>query len=173
MKTDDKIRDEKLQYDISRKVAKISALSSGEIDKYEFLKSKEIFPFDQRRMMEQGKFVYSPLRKAFKKQTKTIEDQAKKQIKALEEHGKQIIKSSGEKYSSDLLKQKEIFDNLVNERMLEINKLSEGTDFNNLSYYYRSKSAPKYFVRFKGPLIVYNGIKNGRITLQKEEKLQE
>ena len=57
--------------------------------------------------------------------------------------------------------------------MFEINKLNEGVDFNNLTYYYTSKSAPKYFVRFKGPLFVYNDIKNGRISLQKEEKIQE
>ena len=49
--------------------------------------------------------------------------------------------------------------------MFEINKLSEGIDFNNLTYYYTSKSAPKFFVRFKGPLITYNDMKNGRISL--------
>ena len=45
-------------------------------------------------MIEQAKFTYSLLRKAFKKQTKTIEDQGKKQIKALEDHGKQLIESN-------------------------------------------------------------------------------
>ena len=40
-------------------------------------------------MIERAKFTYSPLGKALKKQTKTIEDQGEKQIKALEEHGKQ------------------------------------------------------------------------------------
>ena len=57
--------------------------------------------------------------------------------------------------------------------MLEINKLGEGIDFNNLTYYYTSKTAPKYFVRFKSHLIIHNDIKNGRISLQKEEKIQE
>ena len=33
----DQVRDAKLQYDINRKAAKISALSSGKIDKYEYL----------------------------------------------------------------------------------------------------------------------------------------
>ena len=37
MITNDKIRDEKLQYDIRRRAAKMSALSSGKIDKYEYL----------------------------------------------------------------------------------------------------------------------------------------
>ena len=37
MAIDDKIRDEKLQYNINREAAKISALSSNEIGKYEHL----------------------------------------------------------------------------------------------------------------------------------------
>ena len=41
---DYKIRDEKLQYDINREAAKISALSSGKIDKYEYLKAKKYYP---------------------------------------------------------------------------------------------------------------------------------
>ena len=57
MKIGDKIRDEKLQYDINRKAAKISALSSGKIDKYEFLTGEEIIPPDQRRVIEEAKFA--------------------------------------------------------------------------------------------------------------------
>ena len=89
MTIDDKIKDEKLQYDINREAAKISARSSGKIDKYEYLTGEEILPSDQNKIIEQAKFTYSPLCKAFEKQTKTIEDQGEKQIKALEEHGKQ------------------------------------------------------------------------------------
>ena len=85
--TDDKIRDEKLQYDIGGETAKISALSSGKIDKHEYLAGEEILPSDKRRVTEQAKFSYSPLGKALEKQTKTIEDQGKKQIKAVEDHG--------------------------------------------------------------------------------------
>ena len=81
--------------------------------------------------------------------------------------------SSGEKNSLELLKQKEVFDEFVNERWFEINKLSEGIDYNNLTYHYKSKNAPKHFIRFRCPLIMYNDIKNGRISLQKEEKIQE
>ena len=90
---DDKIRDKKLQYDINREAAKISALSSREIDKYEFLTGEEILPPDQRRVIEQAKFAYSPLGKAFEKQTKTIEDRGKKQIKAIEDHRKLLAES--------------------------------------------------------------------------------
>ena len=47
---DDKIRDQKLQYNINKEVAKISALSSGKIDKYEYLTGKEILSFDPRNL---------------------------------------------------------------------------------------------------------------------------
>ena len=52
MTIDDKFRDEKLQYDIDREAAKISASSSGKIDKYEYLTGEEILPLDQRRVIE-------------------------------------------------------------------------------------------------------------------------
>ena len=80
----DKIRGEKLQYDINREAAKISVLSSGKIDKYEYLTGEEILSSDQRRVIQQAKLTYSPLGKALEKRTKTIEDQDKKKIKALE-----------------------------------------------------------------------------------------
>ena len=48
MTTEDQIRDEKLQYDINREDAKISALSSGKIDKYEFFTGEEILPSDKQ-----------------------------------------------------------------------------------------------------------------------------
>ena len=83
MTIEDQIRDEKLQYDFNREVAKISALSSGKIDKYECLTGEEILPSNQQQIIEQAKFTYSPLGKAFEKQTKTIEDQGKKQVDAL------------------------------------------------------------------------------------------
>ena len=48
MTTDREIRDEKLQYDINREAVKISALSSGKTDKYEYLTGEEIVLFNQR-----------------------------------------------------------------------------------------------------------------------------
>ena len=100
MTIDDKIRDEKLQYDIKKEAAKMSALLSGKIDKFEDLTGEEILISDERRVIEQTKFLYSPLGKAFEKQIKTIQDQEKKQIKAIQEHGKQLAKYDNEKESS-------------------------------------------------------------------------
>ena len=58
----------------------MSALSSGKIYEYEYLTDEEVLPPDQRRVIEQAKFVYSPLGKSFEKQIKTIEDQEIKQF---------------------------------------------------------------------------------------------
>ena len=67
MTIDYKIIYEKLQYDINREAAKISVLSSGKIDKYEYITGEEILPSDESRIIEQAKSTYSPLDKAFEK----------------------------------------------------------------------------------------------------------
>ena len=82
----DQIRGEKLQYDINRKAAEISASSSGKIDKYEYLSGNKILPSNQQTI-EQAKFTYSLLGRAFEKQIKTFEDQGEKQIKAIPDQG--------------------------------------------------------------------------------------
>ena len=78
------IKDEKLQYDINREAAIISALSSGKLHKYEYLTGKDILPSNQQQIIEQTKITYSLSGKAFEKQTKTIEDHGKKQAETLE-----------------------------------------------------------------------------------------
>ena len=83
MTINDQIKDEKLQYHINREAAKISALSSGKLHKYEYLTGEDILPSTQQQIIEQTKFTYSPFGKAFDKQIKTIEDQGKKQLDAL------------------------------------------------------------------------------------------
>ena len=67
MTIDDQIRDEKRQYDINREAAKISSLSSGKIDKYEYLTGEDILPSSNQQIIEQARFIYSPLGKAFDK----------------------------------------------------------------------------------------------------------
>ena len=65
MTTNDQIKDEKLQYDINREAAKISALLSDKIHKFEYLTGEDILPSNQQQLIEQAKFTYSPLGKAF------------------------------------------------------------------------------------------------------------
>ena len=137
MTMEDQIRDEKLQYDINRETAKISALSSGKIDKYEYLTGEEILPSNRQQIIEQAKFTYSLLGKAFEKQTKTIEDQGEKQIKAIQE--KKPIRSI-EKFTYDIndspivLKEKEIYNKLTEENFEKINNLDERVDIDKLVF---------------------------------------
>ena len=84
MTIEDQIKDEKLQYDINREAAKISALLSGKLDKYEYLTGEEILQSNQQQIIQQAKFNYSSLGKAIEKQIKTIKDQGEKQVVALE-----------------------------------------------------------------------------------------
>ena len=77
MTVDDNIKDEKLQYDIDKEAAKISALSSARVEKYEYLTVEETLPSNQKQIVEQAKFTYSPLGKALAKQTEKQVDALK------------------------------------------------------------------------------------------------
>ena len=102
MTIENQIKDEKLQYDINREAAKISALSSGKIDKYEYLTGEEILPSNQQHIIEQAKFTYSPLGKAFEKQ-------GENQIKAIQDNKQQLISNDDYKNKLLLSKEREIF----------------------------------------------------------------
>ena len=102
MTIDDQTKDEKLQYDINREAAKISALWSRKIDKYEYPTGEEILPSNQKQIIGQAKFTYSSLGKAFEKQIKTTEDQKQKQIKAIKDK-KQLANTSANGYKNELL----------------------------------------------------------------------
>ena len=126
MNIDDKIRDEKLQYDVNREAKKIWALSSSKVDEYEYLTCREILTCVQSQVIEQAKFSYSPLGKAFEKQT--IKGQGEKHVKAIVEHNKKTsssftsVKNGGEPRSKFFL-------NLVAERIKEIAELIGEIDY--------------------------------------------
>ena len=84
MSINDKIKDEKLKYHVYLETAKILALQSGKIDKYEYITSKEILLFDQSRTKGRTKFTCFLLDITFEKQMKTIEEQGKNQVELLE-----------------------------------------------------------------------------------------
>ena len=134
MTIEDKIKDEKLQYDINREAAKISALSSGKLDKCEYLTSEEILPSNQQQIIQQAKFNYSPLGKAIEKQRKTIEDQGEKQVKSIQD--KQIVNINKDDYNNKLLlsKEREIFKDIYNKRIDRIEELNNKVDYDNLKY---------------------------------------
>ena len=137
MTIEDQIKDEKLQYDINREAAKISALSSGKFDKYEYLTGEEILPSNQQQIIQQAKFTYSPLGKAFEKQIKTIKDQGEKQTKAIQDN--QLVNININKdvdYKDKILlsKEREIFKDIYNERLDEIEEMNNEIDYDDLDY---------------------------------------
>ena len=168
MTIEDKIKDEKLQYDINREAAKISALSSDKIDKYEYLTGEEILPSNQQQIIEQAMFTYSPLGKAFEKQTKTIEDQGEKQIKAIQDNNKQLA-------NIQRVTIKNIFpENMLNdEGKIEIDKISKiekTVDREKLVY-----EASEYEHNFQNFLTIRTfgrDIYNGEITLKEADEYQ-
>ena len=158
MNIEDQIRDEKLQYDINREAAKVSALSSGKIDKYEYLTGEEILPSNQQQIIEQAKFTYSPLGITFEKQTKTIEGQGKKQIDASANLKlKKKVKQRG-------TKPHEYGDYFLN-GLAKIRESYEPVDFYDVTYNFKDLRIPSVsFSKFKGPLYIFKSIYKGDIT---------
>ena len=77
-------------------------------------------PSNKQQIIEQAKLTYSPLGKAFEKQTKTIKDQGEKQIEAIQDNKKQLT-NINDNYKNKLLlsKEREIFKNSYNERLIK------------------------------------------------------
>ena len=171
MTIDDKIRDEKLQYDLNREAAKISALSSGKIHKYEYLTGEDILPSNQQQIIEQAKFTYSLLGKAFEKQIKTIEDQGGKQIDAIEnlkDTNKQAVNINDDEEDKLLhSNEREIFRNIYNKRLDKIEELTKKVDGNNLTFTILSTGETYNFTGKNDPLSLLNKIRNGEITIER------
>ena len=167
MTIEDQIKDEKLQYDINREAAKISALSSGKIDKYEYRTGEEILPSNQQQIIQQAKFNYSPLGKALEKQRKTIEDQGKKQVKAIQDN-KQIVNKDDD-YEDKLLlsREREIFKDIYNKRLDKIDELNNKIDYNNLNYVVAGTGDKYSFDDLDDPLTFLKNIKKGKISMGK------
>ena len=159
MTIEDQINDEKLQYDINREAAKISTLSSGKLDKYEYLTGEEILPSNQRQIIQQAKFTYSPLGKALEKQRKTIEDQGEKQVDALES-----LKDSDKKLPSikDFIPMENLNPEILNE-IKRIEEIEEKVDRSRMVYKGTNKTYD--FRNFKAISAFGNEIRNNIISL--------
>ena len=163
MTINDQIRDEKLQYDINREAAKISALSSGKICKYEYLTGEDILPSNQQQIIEQARFTYSPLGKAFEKQIKTIEDQGKKQVDALENLKPKEETKPIEDKSNNQSKATIIFNELINKRKELMSELYDSVDYNNLKFEYVGPTKDVSFYEYKNSKELFDAIKNNQI----------
>ena len=91
------------QYDLDRKTAKISALSSNNLDKYEYLTGEDLGL--KPNTIEQARFEYSPLGKIFNKgldkddkkeglfkRLENIKDKNEEQLQAIKDQGEKQLK---------------------------------------------------------------------------------
>ena len=156
---DNQIRDEKLQYDINREAAKTSALSSGKIDKYKYLTGEEILSSNQQQIIEQAKFTYSLLGKAFEKQPKTIEDQGEIQVNALK-----FLESSDKQLPSikDFISKERLNPKIAN----EIEKIEEeGRKADRRKIVYEESNKIYNFRKIKTIRVFGNEIRNNIINM--------
>ena len=159
MAIEDQIKDEKLQYDINREAAKISALSSGKLDKYEYFTGEEILPSNQQQIIQQAKFTYSPLGKTLEKQRKTNEDQGEKQVFALES-----LKDSDKKLTpiKDFIPMENLNPKIINE-IKRIEEIEKKVNRNRMLYKETNKTCD--FRNYKTIPAFGNEIRNNIISL--------
>ena len=159
MTIEDQIKDKKLQYDINREAAKISALSSGNLDKYEYLTGEEILPSNQQQIIQQAKFNYSPLGKAIEKQIKTIKDQGEKQVVALES-----LKDSDKNLTpiKEFIPTENLYSEIINE-IKKNQEIQKKVDRNKMVYKGTNKTYD--FKNFKTIRAFGNEIRNNIISL--------
>ena len=172
MTINDQIKHEKLQCNINRETAKISALSSGKLRKYEYLTGEDILPSNQQQIIEQTKFTYSPLGKAFDKQIKTIEDQGKKQVDALEKLKPKEETKPIENKSNNQSKASTIFNELISKRKELMNKLFDSVDYNNSKFEYVGPTEDVSFYEYMNSKELFNAIRDNKIGFSEAKNKQ-
>ena len=130
-------------------------------------------PSNKQQIIEQAKFTYSPLEKAFEKQTKIIEDQGKKQTNALKDwKPKEQIKAvEGESNNQSIASI--IFNDLIKERKKIMNKLYESVDYNNLKFEYVGHNKDVSFYEFMDSKELFDKIRNNQIRFSDAQEKQK
>ena len=172
MTINDQIRGEKKQYDINREAAKISALSSGKIRKYEYLTGKDILPSNQQRIIEQAKFTYLPLGKGFEKQIKTTQDQGEKQIGILKDlKPKEQAKPMEDKFNNQS-KATTLFNEVIKKRKKIMSEFYDSVDYNNLDFKYLAPTKNVSFYEYMDSKEIFDAIKNYKIKYSEAKNKQ-
>ena len=157
---------------INREASKISAQSSGNIQKYQYLTGEDIVPSNQQQIIEQAKFTYSLLGKAFGKQIKTIDDQGKKQVDALENLKLKEEAKSIEDKSNNQSRATIIFNELINKRKELMSELYDSVGCNNLKVEYVGPTNDVSFYEYNDSKEVFNLIKNNQVKFSEVKNKQ-
>ena len=132
MTIDDKNRDEMLPFDINREAAKISAFSSGKIDKYEWkTNNRALLILLQKRLLKNNKIH----RRTRKKQIKAIGGQVNKLV----ESNELIKKDLNINRDSLRFHEQKNINKLVKEKSYEFNNLKEKINANNFIYEFKTE----------------------------------
>ena len=162
MTIDEKIRDEKLQYDINREAGKISVLSSGKFDKYQYFTGEEILPPDQSRVIEQANFTYSLL-------GKVLEEQMKKQVDPLK--SLKLANKIDELKQIESIFPKNQLNGLIIDKLKEIIHLQNNIKLHDLEY--TAKRGKRYcFTKYSLPIVFLKDIREGNLLLEDPDKEQ-
>ena len=132
---------------LTEKKQKKSDLTSGKIDKYEYLTGKETLPPDHSSVSKQAKLTCSPKRKTLEKQTKTTEDQGRKQ--------KDATWRGTQKNFNELI------------------ELTDKANPHDLGYYFKGNNARRRFGDFNNGIKLLNKTKSGDMKLEEVKKLQD
>ena len=132
-------------------------------------------PSNQQQIIEQAKFTYFPLGKAFEKQIQMIEDQGEKQTKAIHDQGrvKTIKRICFWWRISRISRQKEIFNELADIRLNEITELDKNVNLDDLIYRYKGNTSNEEFNTYDNALNLIVKIKNGEIKLAQSKTNQK
>ena len=130
-------------------------------------------PSNQQQIIQEAKFSYSPLGKAFEKQIKTIKDQGEQEVKTIQD--KQLVNNNNDDYKDKLLlsKETEIFKDIYNKRLDKIEELNNKIDYDNLEYVAVKSGKIFDFSQLKDPLTFLDKIKKGEISLEEAKNSQQ
>ena len=133
-------------------------------------------PSNQQQIIEQAKFTFSPLEKAFEKQIKTIEDQGEKQVEALKnlkpkKYRKAIEGKSNNKNNQSIAAN--IFNDLIKKRKSIVNELHESFDNNKPYFEYVGPTKDVSFYEHHDSEELFNEIKNNRLRFDEALKNRE
>ena len=134
---------------------------------------KDILPSNQKQIIEQAKFTYSPLGKACEKQIKTIEDQGENQVNALENLKPKEQTKPNEDKSNNQSRAAIIFNDLINKRKSIMNELYGSVDKNNLKFDYVGPTEDVSFYKHMDFKELFSEIKNNRLKFDDAVKRQK
>ena len=169
-----KIMQNEGQYDLDRKAAKISALSSNNLDKYEYLTGEDLGL--KPSTVEQAKFEYSPLGKIFNKGLDK-DDQKEglfKRLKNIEDKNEELLKAKNKteniKEVTDFVDQPLSLE--AKELIEEIRAIQEDVDYRKLKI--RGGNNTDYdFSDYKTCKELFKGLYCKKITIEEAEREQD